>query len=112
MSQKQAIEDALLWCFDPHNGFDKPFHRLVAVLGVDAVMALDELILEDTRNAARNAVKYHQEKMIAIGIDKAFVGAESRELMQALTQALKDVDADVSHDPLLPQEAVCQPPTR
>ena len=101
--------ERLLWRFDALANFDQPFHTLIAAYGVEAIMSLDALVLEDTRNAARNAVKYHRDKLIESGIDESLARTRTMALAGALGEALKDQSTQVSHEPLLPEEAVFQP---
>lgn len=108
MSQgtSQSVDAALLWKMNFDDSFDLPFHSLIAAFGIEAVMALDELVLEQTRQAAIGAVKFHRDRLLAAGASGEAIQEKSQSLAQNIAKALKNTRVTVSHEPLLPEQAV------
>lgn len=109
MTNLSSLDEALLWRFDAHSVIDKPFHVLVAVLGTDAVVTLDELILQDPVSAAKSAVMFYQDKVQIANIDPYLAAETSRALMEGLRDALKNESLNISKTALLPEQSVYPP---
>jgi len=94
------------WRFDAHAGCDTAFHRLVSRFGSDVIMELDDIVLDTPVQAAIRATKVFQHYNNQTGSED--VEADTRDVMNALAQALKPNEHLLDELALVPPQAVFQ----
>jgi len=92
------------WTFNARGGVDSAFHPLVSRFGSDVIMDLDEIVLDNPLQAAMHATKVFQHYQAQAGNENA--ATDTRNLMNALAEALKPNAHLLDEQALVPPEAV------